>query len=158
MKHFITALAILATPAAASTVALDPGDRGLVWTAEGFRPVDGIDVFTGKFSCPRVGPAWKDMAQDRVQRATQCATTSGEAVTYCCASEGLRAGPRPSLLMAWHRTPPRFDVPPLVPLWPRCCRSSPPPETPPAPVVPLPGSLWLLAVALAALFKAGHPR
>ena len=72
-------IVLIAPPVGAATVRLDPGDTGLHWVeGVGFRPVDGIDLFPGKYECPRTGRAFKDSKTDRVMRERQCGALASD--------------------------------------------------------------------------------
>lgn len=138
---------ILATPAPAATVRLDPGDAGLVWTEDGFRPVDGVHVREGKHPCPRVGPAWKNMATDQVIRERRCPVPPDAGWRW---AEPLGFKPAPVVYAS-----PRYE-PPVHVYPPGCCGGGghvPPGERPPEPPapVPLPGTVWLMLAALSGL-------
>ncbi len=162
-------LILLAAPADASTVdftqvALDAGDRGLIMTAEGFRPVDGIDDYPGKInptiyatleqiSCSArydafvpakrphwIGPFWNCSGQTpgEVFAAFADAVTP-DITTQPPATRGIVIVDPPTL--DWRPLPSWFDC---------CSQTFPitPTEAQTIPTTPTPSSGWLMLSAL----------
>lgn len=54
------------------SIDLDPGDLGLILTPQGFRPLDGIDLYPGKVPLCPVVLSMKNTATDRVEPLRAC--------------------------------------------------------------------------------------
>ena len=152
-------LLIVTAPARGATVKLDPGDPGLIWIKdEGFRPADGIDLYMGgkggKYTCPAVGPAWKHMGRDSVERATQC-DEPPEAVV--APVEPLKHFYPRRVVPVWTSTPDPAIVPVLTIVPDICCVIRTPTDDPPGeppegpPPVPVAGSATYMLLGLGLL-------
>lgn len=120
-------------------ILLDAGDLGLIWTPQGFRPKDGVDVYLGGKAplCPAVLSV-KDAALDRVEVIRDCTSPTREML----ADLATWAAP-----MAWASAATHTDHLPPVSI---CCTVGLPPlDVPPPAPIPLPAGGLLILTAMA---------